>query len=376
MNIVVNTRLLLRNKLEGIGWFSFETLKRMVTNHPEHEFFFLFDRTYSEEFVFASNVTPVVIGPPTRHPVLWYFWFQWQVPKILKELKADLFISPDGYLSLSTNVPQIPVIHDINFVHRPKDLPFTSRWYYNYFFRKFARKAQQIVTVSSYSKTDIANTYQINADKIDVVYNGVNPLYQPIEASEQKQIRKKYAASHPYFLYVGALHPRKNILGLLKAFEQYKNLTTNDYKLILVGSEMFGNKEAQRFFKQMLHNDDIIFTGRIPSSELAKLLASAQALVFVPFFEGFGIPIIEAMASGTPVICSKTTSLPEVGGDAAFYVDPHDVNSIAQALQTLTDNEKLRAQMMQNGLKQSEKFSWDKTAQLFWNSIQKVVDNL
>ncbi|MCL3782307.1 glycosyltransferase family 1 protein [Prolixibacteraceae bacterium JC049] len=376
MKIVVNTRLLLKNKLEGIGWFSYETLQRMVNNHPEHQFFFLFDRPYSDKFVFATNVTPVVIGPPTRHPILWYIWFEWQLPKLLKQLKADLFVSPDGYLSLSSKVPQIPVIHDINFVHRPKDLPFTSRWYYNHFFPKFAHKAKQIVTVSNYSKNDITNTYQVNPEKIDVVYNGVNKLYQPLKKEEQIKVRKKYAGSNPYFLYVGALHPRKNILGLLKAFEQYKNINSNNYKLVLVGSEMFGNKEAQLFYQRMLHRDDIIFTGRVPSSELAKLLASAQALVFVPFFEGFGIPIIEAMVSGTPVICSKTTSLPEVGGDAAFYVDPHDTNSIAEALKQLTDNEQLRAQMIDNGFKQCQQFSWDKTAQLFWGSIQKVIDNL
>jgi glycosyltransferase involved in cell wall biosynthesis len=376
MKIVVNTRLLLKNKLEGIGWFSYETLQRMVNDHPEHQFVFLFDRPYSDKFVFATNVTPVVIGPPTRHPILWYIWFEWQLPKLLKRLKADLFVSPDGYLSLSSKVPQIPVIHDINFVHRPKDLPFTSRWYYNHFFPKFAHKAKQIVTVSNYSKNDIANTYQVNPKKIDVVYNGVNKLYQPLKKEEQIKVRKKYAGTNPYFLYVGALHPRKNILGLLKAFEQYKNINSNNYKLVLVGSEMFGNKEAQLFYQRMLHRDDIIFTGRVPSSELAKLLSSAQALVFVPFFEGFGIPIIEAMVSGTPVICSKTTSLPEVGGDAAFYVDPHDTNSIAEALQQLTDNEQLRAQMIDNGFKQCQQFSWDKTAQLFWNSIQKVIDNL
>ncbi|MCA1760933.1 MAG: glycosyltransferase, partial [Bacteroidales bacterium] len=164
MRIAVNTRLLLKGKLEGMGWFSYETLKRMTRNHPEHEFIFIFDRPYSEEFIFSENITPVVIGPPARHPVLFYFWFEFQIPRVLKKHKADVFLSPDGYLSLKTKVPQLAVIHDISFAHRPQDIPGMKRWYYNYFFPKFARKATRIATVSNYSKTDIAKTYQVDAE--------------------------------------------------------------------------------------------------------------------------------------------------------------------------------------------------------------------
>ena len=142
MVIVVNTRLLLKNRLEGIGWFTYETLKRITRDHPGHQFIFLFDRKYDEEFVFASNVKPVVVWPPTRHVSLMYFWFNWRIPRILKKFKADVFVSPDGNLSLHTKIPQLAVIHDINFLHRPKDLPCIVAKYYNYFFPRFARKAK------------------------------------------------------------------------------------------------------------------------------------------------------------------------------------------------------------------------------------------
>ena len=123
MKIAVNTRLLLKDKLEGIGWFTYENLKRITAEHPEHQFLFLFDRKYHEDFIFSSNVTPVVCGLPTRHPYLWKLWFDYTVPKVLKKQKADLFLSTDGFLSLKTNVKSLPVIHDINFVHNPNDLP-------------------------------------------------------------------------------------------------------------------------------------------------------------------------------------------------------------------------------------------------------------
>ena len=134
MKIAINTRLLLKDKLEGIGWFTYETLKRITTQHPEHEFFFIFDRQYSEEFIFAKNVTPIVLTPPTRHPFLWILWFEYRIPRLLKKIGADVFVSTDGYISLRTKTPQVDVIHDINFVHFPKQLPFLTSWYYNKYF--------------------------------------------------------------------------------------------------------------------------------------------------------------------------------------------------------------------------------------------------
>ena len=114
MKIAVNTRLLLKDKLEGIGWFSYESLKRICIAHPEHEFVFIFDRPYSEEFIFADNVTPVVVGPPARHPFLYILWFEISVAKVLRKHNVDVFLSTDGYLSLSTKVPSIAVLHDLN----------------------------------------------------------------------------------------------------------------------------------------------------------------------------------------------------------------------------------------------------------------------
>ena len=177
MRIAVNTRLLLKNRLDGTGWYMYHTLKRLTLAHPEHEFYFIFDRPFGSEFLFSYNITPLFASPPARHPVLWYIWFELVLPQLFSKIKPDLFLSPDGYLSLSTKVPSIPVIHDINFHHRPQDLPFSSRIYYRSMFPRFARKATRIATVSEYSKLDISNSYQIALEKIDVTYNGSHELY-------------------------------------------------------------------------------------------------------------------------------------------------------------------------------------------------------
>ncbi len=224
MIIAVNTRLLLKGKLEGIGWFTLETLKRITNNHPEHQFLFIFDRPFNKDYIFSENITPVVINPPARHPVLWFIWFELQIPRILQKYKADVFLSPDGYISLRTKIPQVAVIHDINFFHRPDDLPWLKAKYYNFYFPKFARKANRIATVSYYSKEDITRSLKVDYDKIDVVYDGINQEFTPTSEEEKIQIRQKWTGGTEYFLFIGALHPRKNVDGLLKAFDALKVL--------------------------------------------------------------------------------------------------------------------------------------------------------
>lgn len=373
MRIVVNTRLLLQNRLEGIGWFSYESLKRITQNHPEHEFIFVFDRPFSDEFIFSDNVTPVVLSPQARHPILYKIWFDWQMPRILKKYKADLFLSPDGYSSLNTNVPCLPVIHDINFVHRPKDLPPVDRWYYNHYFPKFAKGASRIATVSEYSKQDIVQTYGIPEDKIDVVYNGANISYVPIYDTAKQETKKQYTDGEEYFVFVGSLHPRKNIARLLQAFSAFKQKTNSKNKLVIVGQAMFLTNDIQSVLDTMPEKDDVIFTGRLETNDLHKVLGSALAMSFVPLFEGFGIPILEAMYAEVPVLCANTTSMPEVGGDAVLYADPYSVESIEQGLETLASDPALRKELVEKSKIQRAKFNWDKTADNLWSSIEKAL---
>ena len=370
MIIAVNTRLLLPDKLEGIGWFTRETLSRITSEHPEHQFLFIFDRPYASEFIFSDNITPIVLSPPTRHPFLWYIWFELQIPRILKKYKADLFFSPDGYLSLNTQVRQLAAIHDINFAHRPKDLPWLKAKYYNFFFPRFARKAKRIVTVSYFSKEDINRTYKIEADKVDVVYNGVNTTYTPTSDEENTKTKASYSSGKDYFLFIGSLHPRKNICGLLRAYDAFRTSVDSDIKLLIVGESMFKTSDIELTYEGMRYKDDVVFTGRLNNEQLHSVLGASLALTFVPYFEGFGIPVIEAMNAGVPVICSNTTSLPEVGGNAVLYVDPFSLSQIKDAMIRIYQEKELRESLVEKGFRQKEKFSWDKTAELLWGSIQ------
>ncbi|PCH99146.1 MAG: glycosyltransferase [Bacteroidetes bacterium] len=369
MKIAVNTRLLIKNKLEGIGWFAYETLKRITASHSEHQFHFLFDRPYDESFVFGSNVTPIVIQPQARHPFLFYLWFEKSIPKVLNNIKPDLFLSPDGYLSLSTNTPSLPVIHDLNFEHYPEQLPFLVRKYYKYYFPKFARKASRIATVSEFSKQDIVNTYGIGPDLIDVVYNGANEIYQPIDVEGITKSRLQYSNGAPYFLFVGSLLPRKNIANLFSAFDLFKRGNPSNIKLMIIGEKKWWTSEIRKAYEEMEHKESVIFKGHTSPDELKQLIPAALALTYVSFFEGFGIPIIEAMRCGTPVITSNSTSMPEIAGGAALLIDPNSIQSISEAMTEIANSEERRKELRKKGLLRAKDFSWNATADKLWDSI-------
>ena len=373
MRIAVNTRLLIKNRLEGIGWFTYETMKRFTQEHPEHEFFFLFDREFDQEFVFSPNVTPIKLNPQARHPVLWYYWFEFSVRHFIENYNIDLFISTDGYLSLKTNTPQVAVIHDINFFHFPKTIPPFTRWYYNYFFPKFSKKSTRIATVSQYSKADIVKCYGIDPEKIDVVYNGVNEKYSPISNEEVVRTRAQVSEGNPYFVFVGAFNPRKNISRLLLAFDHFKSQYQSKIKLIIVGEKMYGTARMMRILKGLRFKDDIIFTGRLNVDELRYVIGSALAMTYVSYYEGFGIPLLEAMKCGVPIVASDQTSIPEVAGDAAIYVNPFSIDSISEGMIRIASNVDLRDRLINNAAIQSQKFSWDKTASNLYFCIEKAT---
>jgi glycosyltransferase involved in cell wall biosynthesis len=371
--IAINTRFLLSNKLEGIGWFSYEVLKRWVEWHPEHEFIFIFDRAFDEQFIFGSNVKPLIASPQARHPVLFYLWFEWALPALFKKHKVDAFMSPDGFMSLSTEVPTLLVIHDIAWKHFPTQVPWSHRKHYEYYMPRFAQKAKQLATVSEYSKNDLINQLQVAPEKIDVVYDGANASFVPLSLEERVKVEDKYSNGCPYFLYIGSIHPRKNVLRLLEAFDSFKSKTDTNMKLLLAGRIAWQSTDIAEVLNKMKFRNDVVFLGYTDAIELPKITASAFALTYVSLFEGFGIPILEAMYCDVPSISSNSSSMPEVVGDAGLLADPYSVDSIAEQMLKLWTEKGLREQLIEIGKKQRQKYSWDLTAEKMWVSMEKVL---
>ena len=374
MRVGVNTRFLLADRLEGIGVYTKEIVLRLVRNNPDVEFVFFFDRPYDKQFVFGENVTPVVVSPPARHPFLWKLWFDGSLPFFLKKYEVDVFFSPDSYVSLGTDIPQLVTIHDLAFEHFPEGIGWLKRKYYQYYMPRFANKASHIFAVSEYTKSDLCQSYGVDKTKVSVSYNGADvDKFKPVGDVITSELKNKYSSGCDYFLYVGAQHPRKNIVNLLLAFQEFKRKSSCLTKLILVGREAWGNQEMEWVYESHEFREDIIFTGRVSDKELVGLYSGAIALTYIPFFEGFGIPIIEAHASGTCVITSNVSSMPEVLGDGGLVVDPNNVQQIADVMMSLHSDVPLRKSYEVAGFKNVKRFSWDISAELIMTQLRKYM---
>ena len=359
--------------MDGLGIFTYESFKQIVSTHPDDDFIFIFDRPPHPDFITAKNVTSKVIGPQARHPFLYKIWYQYSVHKLLKKINADIFVGTDGMIPLKTRTKTLSVIHDLNFEHHPEHLPTLLRSFYCKYFPKFARNSNRIATVSEFSKQDIIDTYGIATSKIDVVYNGPNEKFIPIEKNEITTIQNKYSEGKPFFLFVGTLHPRKNLINLFKAFESFKKESNSNFKLLIVGRKMWWTSAIEKAFNDLNCKGDIIFTNRVDEDELYKITASAYALTYVPVFEGFGIPLVEAMSCGVPVITSNITSMPEVVGNAGLLVDPYNIKEISEAMLKITSDQDLRTELAEKSIVQAKKFSWEKTGDLLWKAILTTI---
>ncbi|MFQ5447367.1 MAG: glycosyltransferase family 4 protein [Saprospiraceae bacterium] len=374
MRIAVNTRLLIKGKLEGLGWFTHEVVKRLVEQHPEDEFIFFFDRPFGREFAFAENVTPVVLFPPARHPVLFYLWFEWAVAGALKKYRPDVFLSPDNFLCLRTGMKTTLVTHDLAHVHFLEQLPFLQRKYYQFFAPKFNRRANSIVTVSEYTKEDIVRQYDIPPEKIAVACNGCRDIFRPLGKDQVQEVRDQYAGGQPYFFYIGAVHPRKNVHRLIRAFDDFKTKTGAPVKLLIGGRFAWKAGEVLAAFKASAHQADIHFLGYLDETELPKLMAAAYACTYVSLFEGFGVPLLEAMHCEVPLITSSVSSMPEVAGDAGLLAAPRSVTEIAAAMQQLWQNPHLCTKLVAAGKKQRQKFTWQRAANVVYENLKKITD--
>jgi len=375
MTIAINCWVLRQKKLDGIGFFTVNTISRIIRNNPDVKFVILCDKNYKENYFDFENVIHKRVFPPYRHPLLYFIFLEFVVPFVLRKLKPDVFVSAEGFLSLSSNCKQLPVIYDLNFEHFPENLAFKNRIYFKFFFKRFAKKANRIATISEYSKKDIIDFYGIPENKIDNVSCGINSDFKSLTTEEKLIAKNKFSEGKPYFFFIGSVHPRKNVNRLLQAFMIFKEKTDSDFNLVIGGTMMWNNSDIIKTYESSKYKNNIKFVGRLSNEDLKLALGAAYALAFVPVFEGFGLPIVEAFEANVPVLTSNVTSLPEVAGDAAIYANPFKVDEITDGLVQLYKNENgLIDDLISKGRIQKNKFSWEKTASLLWDSISKVAN--
>lgn len=257
----------------------------------------------------------------------------------------------------------ISTIHDLCFLHFPQTFSKFEAFRSKIMIKNTARHSDKIITGSSNSKNDIINHYNIQADKIEVIPYGISPRFSPEkDAKITQKALNKYQIKRPYVLSVGRLNPRKNLITLIKAFSSVKNSSTIPHQLVIAGKKDYRTHDITNFIRKNRLSKHIIFPGFIPDKDLPYIYSQADLFVYISLYEGVGLPVLEAMKSGVPVLTSNNSSLSEIIGDAGITVPPLDSKQIARALINLLNNPELRSKCRQKGLERANKLNWEETA--------------
>lgn len=288
-----------------------------------------------------------------RHPIP----IEWIIGKL------DIFHGPCYFIPNSLRCKLIVTIHDLMFFRYPEFL--RPEWVVSLKKRIYAssKRADAVIAVSNFTKREITELLNIPEERIWVIYNGIASNFRPVnDKAKIEEMKSKYGVKSPYLLFVGNIEPKKNIETLIRAYVELRNSTIYKYSLLVVGKKAWHFPTVWHTVKQLNVEKDVIFLDIVDSDDLPYLYSGAEVFIFPSLFEGFGIPVIEAMACGTPVVASNLTSLPEIAGDAAVLVDPLNVEEITGAIYNVLSNSELRRQLVKKGLERAKDFSWEKTA--------------
>jgi len=337
----------------GIGRYLRELTEALLSESGNERFIFLGDRSLRKEFSKHSDFRE------TRSKI-YGLGEQWEIPRLARDL--DLLHVPHFNIPIFSGPPLVVTVHDLTYFHDPKaSRSKFSRAYASYFLRKVTQKASAVLTVSEYTKKDLLEAFPgLSADRVFVTHEAAAPTFKKISDSQTlEEIKQRYGLHTPYVLFVGSLRPHKNIPALIKAMAVLRDRKKIPHDLVLVGKKEAADPELLDLISR---NPFVRVVGEVPDEALAALYNLADLFVLPSFREGFGLPLVEAMACGTPVLAARATSLPEIGADAARYFDPASIDALSELLYNVLIDSDLRQTMRAAGLRRAKEFSWEKTA--------------
>lgn len=294
------------------------------------------------------------------------------LPSEIKRSGPDLVHYPSFNMPLVNNRPVVATIHDLIYYLNRGSCPNALAYLYaRFMFKKVVKKAQKIITVSEFTKEEVVRHLGVEADRVVVIHNGVSPLYRPVDTGERSEALSRYGIKGGYIFYVGNHQPRKNLVRLVQAFSALKN---RDHQLVLTGRIDPRRADLYNAVNEKALEGRVLFIGPVPEEDLPALYSGASVFAFPSQSEGFGLPPLEAMACGAPVVSSNATSLPEVVGDAGLLVDPLDVSSIAGGIDTVLASLALQSELREKGLQRAKKFSWEAAAKKTLKVYEEVVN--
>lgn len=367
MRIGIDARLVFYHQA-GIGQYILRLTNALAALDHENEYYLFHSRKDHTRLVQAPNFHRRALWTPSHHRVERFAMSAEMLPHSL-----DVFHSPDFIPPRVMRAPNVITVHDLAFLLYPRFLTPEAARYYGQI-DPASRSAAHIIAVSQSTKRDITRLLGVPEDKVSVIYEAAHSTSQPIDKHEAKEhVRAKYGVAGDFILFVSTIEPRKNLPTLLAAYSKLLDQYKSSARLVVAGSKGWLTEDVDAAVEKYKLADRVCFLGAVPTEELGYLYNAARVFALPSFYEGFGLPPLEAMASGTPVVVSNVSSLPEVVGDAGLLVDPNDVDAWAVALhRVLTDNE-LHAQMSDKGLKRAANFSWERAARETLNVYRKVA---
>ena len=356
MHIGIDARLVYYTQ-GGIGQYILCLIEALAKIDKEDEFTILKSRKDKTPLTSQANFRRRSLWTPSHHPLE-----QWTLPLELRMIGLDILHSPDFIPPFHRRYSSVITIHDLAFLLYPHLVTGESARYYGQVERA-VKNTDHIIVVSQSTKRDAIRLLGAPEDKIAVIYEAANPIFRPIEDPEKlNRIRAKYGLWRDFILFVSTIEPRKNLSNLLRAFHLFLSGYDYELKLVVVGRRGWLFEEVFATLEELGLEEEAIFIGKASIEDLLLLYNAARALVYPSLYEGFGLPPLEAMACGTPVITSNVSSLPEVVGDAALMVDPQDISGLAKAIGQVLTDEALREDLMERGFQRAKMFSWEKAA--------------
>jgi len=376
MRIAINTLPLLANKA-GAERYTENILKYISKVDKDNEYSLILSKINKQYYeIKQNNFKNMVYKVNTRSRLLRIFGEQFYIPLITKRLNIDVFFSPCNIVPRFVSSPAVVMLFDLHWFIFPEIFNKLKLAYLKKSIGRSVQNSYKILTVSENSKKDIIEIFKIPEEKIKVIYVGLDPIFKK-ENDEDKRngVMSKYGINKKFILSVCQLHRRKNILRLVKAFSNLKEQEKINHKLVIVGGKGDGYSEIISFINEKAIND-ILITGCIPDEDICLLYNAADLMVYPSLYEGFGMPVVEAMACGCPVVTSNVSSLPEVVGDAAVLVDPYSDENIADAIYSVISNKPPREGLIEKGFKRAKEFSWEKAAQETLKIFEEVYNDM
>jgi len=369
MRIGIDARLVYYSQA-GIGQYILHLINGLAEIDHENEYVILQSRKDDTTILSQPNFRRVSLWTPSHHRLE-----RLSLNVELMRLGLDVLHSPDFIPPHRPSCKSVITVHDLAFLLYPHFLTKESARYYGHIDQAVSW-TDHIIAVSNSTKRDTIEHLGVPEDKITVVYEATNPIFCPIDRDQAcQQVRDRYGVDAPFVLFVSTVEPRKNVPTLLQAFRQLRECYHQDVQLVLAGGKGWLIEDVYSLIGELNLDGQIHIIGQVPSDDLLSLYNAAELLAHPAFYEGFGLPPLEAMACGLPTIVSNVASLPEVVGDAALLIDPHDVNELTVAMWRVLTDQELNHEMRGKGLRQAQRFSWTRAAQETLDIYRKVVMN-